>query len=295
MPLPNDRPLISFDWAIKRLLRQKANFGILEGFLSELLREDVVVKSILESEANKDNAESKLNKFDLLCENDKGELLAIELQFYPEVDFLHRMLFGTSKLVSDFIKQGDTYEVVKKVYSINIVYFDLGLGSDYVYHGKTVFYGLHHQDELKLSIAQQKKLQKEHVHQIFPEYYIIKVNNFDNIAMDTFDEWIYYLKTNKLPEMNKAKGLKDVEAQLKIDNMETQEKIEYEGYMKGLVVSKSMIETAKLEGEIQESTKKNREFTINLITNTDFDDAKIATLVGVDAAWVAEIRKGLGV
>lgn len=119
------------------------------------------------------------------------------------------------------------------------------------------------------------------------EYFIIKVNNFD--------EWIYFLKTNKLQEMNKAKGLKDVEAQLKIDNMETQEKIEYEGYMKGLVVSKSMIETAKLEGEIQESTKKNREFTINLITNTDFDDAKIATLVGVDAAWVAKIRKGLGV
>ena len=31
------RSMISFDWAMKRLLRNKANFEVLEGFLSELL------------------------------------------------------------------------------------------------------------------------------------------------------------------------------------------------------------------------------------------------------------------
>jgi hypothetical protein len=41
---------IRFDWAIKRLLRNKANFGIPEGFLSELLGEDIKIDSILESE-----------------------------------------------------------------------------------------------------------------------------------------------------------------------------------------------------------------------------------------------------
>ena len=163
MPASSKRPLISFDWAIKRLLRQKANFGILEGFLSELLKQDVVVKSILESESNKDNAGSKFNKFDLLCENAKGELLAVELQFYPELDFLQRMLFGTSKLIADYIAEGSAYEEVKKIYSINIVYFDLGQGTDYVYYGKTSFHGLHHQDELKMGPIQQKKLQKENI------------------------------------------------------------------------------------------------------------------------------------
>ena len=134
---------------------------------------------------------------------------------------------------------------------------------------------------------------------------IIKVNNFDNIARDSLDEWIYYFKNNTLPEKYKAKGLDKVEAQLKIDTMNTQEKIEYEDYMKNLFVSKSMIETAKLEGEIlgeakgeakgklEERTEANRNFTISLITNTDFDDAKIAILVGVDAGWVAKIRKEL--
>ena len=43
------RKLISFDWAIKRILRSKANFEILEGFLSELLKEDITILEVLES------------------------------------------------------------------------------------------------------------------------------------------------------------------------------------------------------------------------------------------------------
>lgn len=43
---------IRFDWAIKRLLRQKANFGVLEGFLTVFLGEKVTIDEILESESN---------------------------------------------------------------------------------------------------------------------------------------------------------------------------------------------------------------------------------------------------
>ncbi len=60
---------IRFDWAIKRLLRQKANFGILEGFLSELLKEDVKISEILESESNKEREDGKFNKIDILVKN----------------------------------------------------------------------------------------------------------------------------------------------------------------------------------------------------------------------------------
>jgi hypothetical protein len=142
-------------------------------------------------------------------------------------------------------------------------------------------------------------LQKREIHQIFPEYYIIKVNNFDNIAKDTLDEWIYYFKNNALPDRYSAKGLDKVEAQLKIDAMTKDEKTAYDDYMKNLGISQGMLETAKwegkwegkLEGKLEAQTEANRNFTISLITNTDFDDVKIAILVGVDAAWVAEIRK----
>ena len=119
------RTLISFDWAVKRILRQKANFGILEGFLSELIKRDIVIKSILESESNKEHEDDKYNQVDLLCEDVNGDLIIIEVQFYEEVDYFQRVLFGTSKVITEHMSEGSPYEKVKKVYSVNILYFDI--------------------------------------------------------------------------------------------------------------------------------------------------------------------------
>lgn len=288
------RPLISFDWAIKRLLRQKANYGILEGFLTELLRREVVIINIPESETNKDNPEDKSTKVDILCEDDQGELMLIELQYNSEWDFLHRMLFGTSKLITDYLQVGETYGNIKKVYSINIVYFELGQGSDYVYYGQTSFTGLHHNDTLGLSPSQHKKLLKEAVYQVFPEYYIIKVNNFDNIAKDTLDEWIYYFKNNALPDHFRAKGLDKVEAQLKIDAMTTQEKINYEAHLKDLAISHSMLETAKLEGIIvgeQDGELKKGKFAAQKLIQRGFSNEDIIDITGLSIDIIEALRK----
>ncbi|MDR1342594.1 MAG: Rpn family recombination-promoting nuclease/putative transposase, partial [Prevotellaceae bacterium] len=137
------RVLISFDYALKRLLRNKANFDVLEGFLSELLLRDVKVKNIGEGESNQQYAEDKYNRVDILVEDTDGAVIIIELQFTQEIDYFHRMLYGTSKAITDRMHLGDQYITVPKAYSINIVYFDLGQGTDYVYHGKTHFVGLH--------------------------------------------------------------------------------------------------------------------------------------------------------
>lgn len=61
------KPLITFDWALKKLLRSKANFDILEGFLSELLFKDRKIKEIIESESNKHTENDKQNRVDLLA------------------------------------------------------------------------------------------------------------------------------------------------------------------------------------------------------------------------------------
>ena len=134
--------LIRFDWAVKRLLRNKTNFGILEGFLSELIGEDIKIDSILESESNKDSKNDKFNRVDLLVKNSKEELIIIEVQNNREHDYLLRILFGTSKLLIENMNTGMIYSQIKKVISVNIVYFDLGQGDDYIYHGTTNFIGL---------------------------------------------------------------------------------------------------------------------------------------------------------
>ena len=56
---------IRFDWAVKRLLRQKANFDVLEGFLTVLLGEEVKIIELLESESNQQSVDDKFNRVDI--------------------------------------------------------------------------------------------------------------------------------------------------------------------------------------------------------------------------------------
>jgi len=168
------KKLVHFDWAMKRLLRNKANFDILEGFLSELLHEDFKIKQILESEANKETGDDKFNQVDILVENRKGELVIVEVQNTREADYFQRMLYGTARVIVEHIAEGLPYSRVKKVYSVNIVYFDLGHGDDYVYHGTTAFVGIHSNHELELSEKQKELFKKTSVSDLYPEYYVIK-------------------------------------------------------------------------------------------------------------------------
>ncbi|MDM8517581.1 Rpn family recombination-promoting nuclease/putative transposase, partial [Desulfobacterales bacterium HSG16] len=157
------RRLISFDWAMKKLLRSKANFEILEGFLSELLKDDIHILEILESEGNKEDLRDKYNRVDLEVKNKKNEIIIIEVQYERELDYLQRILYGTSKVITEHIKESAAYSKIVKVISVNILYFDLGQGKDYVYHGSTTFKGLHNQDLLQLSEKQQKLYRKKQI------------------------------------------------------------------------------------------------------------------------------------
>jgi predicted transposase/invertase (TIGR01784 family) len=243
--------LIRFDWAMKRLLRSKANFGILEGFLSELLKRDLKIINLLESESNKNDRDGKSNKVDILVELDNTELVLIEVQVNTEYDYFYRMLFGTSKIVTEHINKGATYSKIKKVYSVNILYFDLGHGSDYIYHGTTSFIGIHNHDQLNLTKKQKLLYQKDSVYQIYPEYYLIKVNQFNDIAKDTLDEWIYFLKNEEIKDSFNAKGI--LEAKEKLDSLKlpTQEKQEYKQYLENLRYQESMVDSSYRSGKVE--------------------------------------------
>ncbi|MDE7374126.1 MAG: Rpn family recombination-promoting nuclease/putative transposase, partial [Odoribacter sp.] len=146
---------IRFDWAMKRLLRDKANFAVLEGLMTTLLGEKITIQRLLESESNQESEYDKYNRVDILAEDSKGTLLLFEIQNNNEFAYFQRMLFGVSKLVTEYINRGQGYENIRKVYSINIVYFSLGIGTDTVYHGKTQFLGIHNNEVLRLSPFQQ--------------------------------------------------------------------------------------------------------------------------------------------
>ncbi len=241
------KKLIRFDWAMKKLLRHKANFDILEGFLSELLLFDITIESILESEGNKQDEYDKYNRVDILVKSDKDELMLVEVQNDSEVDYFHRMLYGVSKLVTEYIKEGEPYGTIKKIYSINIVYFGLGQGKDYVYEYKGEFIGLHNNDILLPTIPQKQEYSVAKVSDIFPKYYILKVNNFNKIAENTLDEWFYFLKNSEVKDGFKAKGLDKAKEKLQYETLTEEEKKMYDRFQENRRIENSVTYTAKQE------------------------------------------------
>jgi len=272
----NNRNLIRFDWAIKRLLRNKADFTVLEGFLTELLKEDIQIQNILESESNQQLDSDKYNRVDILVKNSKGELVIIEIQNQNEYDYFHRMSYGTSKAITEYISVGEPYQNIKKVYSINIVYFDLGQGDDYVYHGKTDFVGIHKLDKLLLSAKQTEMLGgKIEPAQIFPEYYVIKVNQFDDVAKDTLDQWIYYLKNNEIKDDFTAKGITQARELWRVDTLPEEEQKDYSQHLKYLRNDASRILTLKVDAE----DRVKKENTINIAKNLKDNGVGIETIM----------------
>lgn len=282
--------LIRFDWAIKNILRDKSNFVILEGFLSELLKEDITIIEILESESNKERESSKLNRVDILAKDRKESYIIFEIQVTKELDYLSRILFGVSKVISERLNQGIEYKNIKKVYSVNIVYFDLGHGEDYVYKGNTNFYGMHKQDKLDLNEQQKKIYSYEKVEEIFPEYYILKVEQFDNETKDSLDEWIYFLKNEQIKDGSKAKGLKEAKEKLDILYMKEQDRREYDRYLDELHYESSMVESSygigKIEGIIEERLK----IASNLL-KSGVDISIIILSTGLSEKEIEELRK----
>ena len=252
------RKLVSFDWAMKRLLRSKANYEVLEGFLSELLKEDITILEVLESESNKDDKYDKSNRVDLKVETDAKEIIIIEVQYDREFDYLQRILFGVSKTITEHIVESDPYYKVRKVISVNILYFDLGKGKDYIYKGLTVFRGLHHNDMLRLSPKQKQFYKAERIADIYPEYYLIKINQFDDVARDTLDEWIYFFKNEEIKDEFKAKGLAKAKAVLDIMKLSKEERRLYEKYADNLRYQASMFQSTYVAGEL-DGMKKGKE------------------------------------
>ena len=222
-----DRKLVSFDWAIKKILKNKANFNITEGFLSELLREDIKIIEILESESNKEHEVDKYNRVDMLVKNSKDELIIIEIQNERHAEYLHRILYGTSKIITEHMLSGYGYGQLRKVISISILYFDVGQGSDYIYRGTTNFIGMHNKEVLALDDKQKFKFKVSQIRDIFPEYYLLKVNNFDDVAKDTLDEWIYFFKNSAIKDSFHAKGIKEAEEALDFAKMTEEERKAY--------------------------------------------------------------------
>ena len=243
--------IIRFDWAAKRMLRDKANYAVLEGLVTVLLGEKITIVEILESESNQDKSSDKFNRVDIKAKDSKDEIILIEIQLTREWYYLQRVLYGVSKAITEHISLGSAYKDVKKVYSINILYFDLGKGSDYLYHGTTTFVGVHTKDELLMLKRDKKAITEIKPSKFFPEYYLIRVNEFNKIAKTPIEEWLDFLKNNHIKDDTQTPGLREAKEQLRIMQMNDEERRAYDDYLDTIRTQDSVLETYRIEGHIE--------------------------------------------
>lgn len=271
-----ERTLISFDWAIKKVLRHKENFTVLEGFLSELLGFDIKIQNLLESEGNKQHENDKFDRVDILVKSTKGELMLIEVQYDDEDDYFHRMVYGISKLISEYIAEGQEYGAIKKAYSINIMYFRLGQGKDYIYEYEGNFVGRKTKDILNPTKHQKAKYGIESVADIFPKYFVLRVGSFKEEAVtNTMDEWMYFLKKSEIKDDFTAKGMAEAKLALRYENMKPDDQAAYKRHIENRRIEKAVTSTAEDKGA--------RRSTIKV--------AKEALKRGLDIGLVAEITQ----
>lgn len=243
-----DNSYIRFDWAMKHMLREKSNFEILEGLISVLLGEDVRIEEILESESNQDNDSDKFNRVDIKAKNSKGHIIIVEVQLTHQLYYLQRILFGTCKAITEHMSLGDKYDKVKKVYSISLLYCEFGEGDDYVYHGTTVFKGLHTGTDLIIRTKEDGVIIPHLPGVVFPEYYLLRVNAYDKIPDTPLEEWMTYLKTGKVKEDTRVPGLQRVREKLRVLSMTKEEREAYERHLDNLMVQNDVLDVARQEG-----------------------------------------------
>lgn len=242
---------IRFDWAAKYMLRSKADFAIFEGLINVLIGEKIEIVELLESESNQEHKDDKFNRVDIKAKDSQGRIILVEIQQSRELDYLQRMLYGVAKTITEHMGKGFGYDQVKKVYSINILYFDLGEGADYLYHGQTTLVGVHTKDTLQLTQHEQDDLHVVTPEDVFPEYFVIRVNEFDQLAVTPLEEWLQYLKDEYIRPDTTVPGLREARERLEYLRMSEEERRVYDNYLDTLVRDTDVMKTKLLEAEIQ--------------------------------------------
>ena len=255
----SDSNYIRFDWAIKRILRDKANFDVLEGLMTVLIGQPITITEILESESNQDSREDKFNRVDVKAKTADGEIIIVEVQLAKEANFVQRILFGASKAVIEQIGIGKGYEAIKKVYSINVLYFNLGEGSDYAYHGRTLFTGMNDPDSvLRFTNKREEKYMAETTSRIvppedvLPEYFLLRVNQFNDVAKTPIEEWMAYLKSGVIKDDTRTPGLQAAREKLNYMRMTAEERHAYDDYMVSVHAARDVYQTAIAEARAEE-------------------------------------------
>lgn len=302
-----DNSFIRLDWAAKNILRDKADFEVFEGLMTVLIGEPVRIIELLESESNRSKKKGKYNQVDIKAKNSKDEIVLVEIQLEPGSAYMQRILFGASKAITEHIELGQDYTNVRKVYSINILYYNFGEGEDYLYHGFNQFIGVHTGDTLLMGEKRKKEIKGDVIQycDVFPEYYILRVTKFNKKTAETpLEEWMVYLREGYISPNTTAPGLQKAREKLRILSMTDQERWDYEQYLSDKWYERDVIDYAETQawnkawdkgydvGEAEGRAEGRAEGKMEIVATMKalgFDTATIAEITGMPEERIEQL------
>ncbi|WP_375331081.1 Rpn family recombination-promoting nuclease/putative transposase [Candidatus Tisiphia endosymbiont of Oplodontha viridula] len=254
--MSNDKPLISFDYAIKYLLKDKGDYAIVEGFISALLKtkgyKDVKIVALLEAESNKEDSKSKRSLADVIVEDEDHHKCIIEIERNVKDSFIHKACFNTSRLIVDNLAQREDYTQIIKIFHISLLYFPIGNGNGVIYHGKTIIHEIETNERLNVHIKNMETFEVFDATDILPEYFYISVPLFNDRLEKEIDDWLHVMKYDKVPPNYHSPYMSQVADKLNILKMTKEERANYSYYQKKLYNDRDELQVAEARGAARE-------------------------------------------
>jgi len=283
----DNKPLVGFDYAIKYLLKDKGGYGIVEGFISALLRtrgyKDVKIKALLETESNKEDSKNKRSLADLIVEDEDHHKYIIEIERNVKDSFIHKSCFNTSRLIVDNLAQREDYTQIIKIFHISLLYFPIGNGNGAIYHGKTIIHEIEINERLSVHIKNKKTNEVFDATDILPEYFYISVQLFNDRLEREIDEWLHIMKYDKVPSHYRSPYMKQVAEKLNVLQMTKAERENYSYYQKQLYNDRDELQAAEARG-----IEKGKEELIKIMITNGNSIEMISNITGLS---INEIKK----
>ncbi len=291
-----EKPLISFDYAIKYLLKDKGDYEIVEGFISALLTSEgykpIKIRALLDGESNKESKHLKRSIADVIVEDEQGNNYIVEIdRAYTDL-FLQKAVFNTSRLIVDNLGANQDYLQIKKVFHINLLYFPFENTKAPLHHGKVIFHEIDQTHSIDIHLV-DRGMQMFDAHNIFPEYFLISIPLFNDVIKEEIDEWLYLMKHSEVKDDFKSPYMKKAAERLSILTMSNQEREIYDSYvmdsMKGRDYLISAEAKGKAEGRAEGASDKAIEIAKAMLLEGD-SKKKVEKITGLSIEDIEKLK-----
>lgn len=288
-----NKTIVSLDYAIKYLLKNKGDYDIIEAFVSAILKRQgygpVKILALLDTESNKEEIGQKKSIADLVVEDENGIKYIIEIERQQVISYVHKACFNTARLIADQLPMGDDYLSIKKIFHISLLYFSIGHKGGSIYHGKTVIREMSSGEKLTVHIEDKFTGRVIDATDIFPEYVFIPIPEFDDKVNEELDEWLYVLKHSEVREDFKSNIMQKVAEKLSILHMTIDERNAYLHYKKEVATFKDAAEFQFDKGKIEGREEGIRVVAKNLL-NSGMTMEAVSGATGLDMDVIRALK-----